>query len=107
MTLFNDLLQVHGYNTVQTKDGREAVSLIEEHRPDLIIMDIHLPMISGLDITKQIKQMDDLKNIPVIAVTAFAMKGDEKMIMESGCDGYISKPISIPVFLETIAGFLK
>ncbi|MAF46966.1 MAG: response regulator [Rhodospirillales bacterium] len=107
MKLFNDLLQAHGYQTLQTKDGREAMSLTEEHHPDLILMDIQLPKISGLEVTRQIKQKDDLKNIPVIAVTAFAMKGDEEKIMEGGCDGYISKPISVPTFLKTVAGFLN
>jgi two-component system cell cycle response regulator DivK len=107
MKLFNDLLQAHGYETLQTKDGREAMEMTEEYHPDLILMDIQLPKISGLDITRQIKQKDDLKSIPVIAVTAFAMKGDEEKIMEGGCDGYISKPISVPTFLETVAGFLN
>ncbi len=107
MKLFNDLLQAHGYETLQTKDGREAMEMTEKHHPDLILMDIQLPKISGLEITRQIKQKDDLKSIPVIAVTAFAMKGDEEKIMEGGCDGYISKPISVPTFLETVAGFLN
>ena len=107
MKLFNDLLQAHGYETLQTKDGAEAMNMTEEHRPDLILMDIQLPKISGLEITRMIKQKDDLKSIPVIAVTAFAMKGDEEKIMEGGCDGYISKPISVPTFLETVAGFLN
>lgn len=107
MKLFNDLLQAHGYDTLQTKDGHEAVSITEEHHPDLILMDIQLPKISGLEITKMIKEKDELKDIPVIAVTAFAMKGDEEKIMEGGCDGYIAKPISVPSFLETVAGFLN
>jgi two-component system cell cycle response regulator DivK len=106
MKLFNDLLQAHGYGTLQTKDGREALNLAKEHRPDLILMDIQLPEISGLDITKMIKSDDDLKHTPVIAVTAFAMKGDEEKIREGGCDGYIAKPISVPNFLETVAKFL-
>ena len=107
MKLFNDLLQAHGYDTLQTKDGHEAVSITEEHHPDLILMDIQLPKISGLEITKMIKEKEELKDIPVIAVTAFAMKGDEEKIMEGGCDGYIAKPISVPNFLETVAGFLN
>lgn len=107
MKLFNDLLQAHGYKTLQTKDGREALKIAEQGRPDLILMDIQLPEISGLDITKMIKQNDSLKHIPVIAVTAFAMKGDEEKIREGGCDGYIAKPISVPTFLETVGRFLK
>ena len=106
LKLFNDLLQAHGYETLQTKDGEEAISLTEKHRPDLILMDIQLPKVSGLDITKTIKSNKELRDIPVIAVTAFAMKGDEEKIREGGCDGYIAKPISVPKFLETIASFL-
>ncbi len=106
MKLFNDLLQANGYDTVQTKDGRKAMELAREHLPDLILMDIQLPEISGLEITKMIKEDDKLKDIPVVAVTAFAMKGDEEKIREGGCEGYIAKPISVPSFLETIAKFL-
>ena len=107
MKLFNDLLQAHGYETVQTMDGRDVLQLAHKHRPDLIIMDIRLPEISGLEVTKMLKAEDELKGIPVIAVTAFAMKGDEQKFREGGCDGYIAKPISVPTFLETIAKFLN
>jgi len=107
MKLFNDLLQAHGYETVQTMDGRDVLQLAHKHRPDLIIMDIRLPEISGLEVTKMLKAEDELKGIPVIAVTAFAMKGDEQKFREGGCDGYIAKPISVPKFLETIAKFLN
>lgn len=107
MKLFNDLLQAHGYETVQTVDGRDALKLVREHSPDLILMDIQLPEISGLEVTKMIKADDDLKDIPVIAVTAFAMKGDEEKIREGGCEGYIAKPISVPHFLETVQKFLS
>ena len=106
MKLFNDLLQAHGYETMQTMDGREVLDMVNEKRPDLIIMDIQLPEISGLEVTKMLKADDNLKDIPVIAVTAFAMKGDEEKIREGGCEGYIAKPISVPVFLETVAKFL-
>ena len=107
MKLFNDLLQAHGYNTVQTMDGRDAIKLAREHSPDLILMDIQLPEISGLEVTKMMKADDELKSIPIIAVTAFAMKGDEEKIREGGCEGYIAKPISVPTFLETVANFLS
>ena len=107
MKLFNDLLQAHGYNTVQTMDGRDAIKLAREHNPDLILMDIQLPEISGLEVTKMMKADDELKVIPVIAVTAFAMKGDEEKIREGGCEVYIAKPISVPTFLETVANFLS
>ena len=107
MKLFNDLLQAHGYETVQTHGGREALDLAREHSHDLNLMDIQLPEISGLEVTKMLKLDDDLKSTPVIAVTAFAMKGDEEKILEGGCEGYIAKPISVPNFLETISKFLN
>ncbi len=106
MKLFNDLLQAHGYGTIQTKDGRGALNMARERRPDLILMDIQLPGISGLEVTRMLKADSDLKGIPVIAVTAFAMKGDEEKVRDGGCEGYIAKPISVPGFLETISKFL-
>src|SRR5205807_10059891 len=78
MKLFHDLLDAHGYKTIQTRDGLEALDLARKHRPDLILMDIQLPEVSGLEVTKWLKEDDNLKAIPVIAVTAFAMKGDEE-----------------------------
>jgi two-component system, cell cycle response regulator DivK len=102
MKLFHDLLEVHGYETLQTKDGREALRLAREHRPDLILMDIQLPEVSGLEVTKWIKEDEELRKIPVIAVTAFAMKGDEEKIRSGGCEAYIAKPISVTNFLQTI-----
>jgi two-component system cell cycle response regulator DivK len=107
MKLFNDLLEAHGYQTVTTRDGTKAVDMAVEEKPDLILMDIQLPEVSGLDITRQIKEKEDLKDIPIIAVTAFAMKGDEDKIKECGCNGYISKPISIATFIETIQNHLE
>ena len=105
MKLFNDLLEAHGYRTVQTRNGTEAVDLARKHRPDLILMDIQLPEVSGLQVTQWIKEDAALRHIPVIAITAFAMKGDEERIRGKGCDGYLSKPISIPRFLETVKHF--
>lgn len=102
MKLFHDLLEVHGYETLQTKDGREVIGIAREHRPDLILMDIQLPEVSGLEVTRWIKEDDELKTIPVIAVTAFAMKGDEEKIRSGGCEAYIAKPISVANFLQTI-----
>jgi two-component system, cell cycle response regulator DivK len=107
MKLFNDLLEAHGYATLKTRDGIEAIKIARAHRPDLIIMDIQLPEISGLDVTKWLKEDDDLRAIPVIAVTAFAMKGDEEKIREGGCQDYIAKPISVTKFLETIEKHLQ
>ncbi|GGF57512.1 response regulator [Terasakiella brassicae] len=106
MKLFNDLLQAHDYNTIQTYSGHDAEDLARQHKPDLIVMDIQLPEISGLDITQKLKSDDTLKHIPILAVTAFAMKGDEEKILEGGCDGYLSKPISVPRFLQAVADFL-
>lgn len=107
MKLFHDLLEAHGYNTIQTKDGMEALSLAREHSPDLILMDIQLPEVSGLEVTKWIKEDEALKSIPVIAVTAFAMKGDEEKIREGGCEAYIAKPISVENFLNMVKEFLS
>jgi len=106
MKLFSDLLEAHGYETVGTNNGLNALDLAREHSPDLILMDIQLPEVSGLEVTKWLKDDDELSSIPVIAVTAFAMKGDEERIREGGCEAYMSKPISISVFIETIRGFL-
>ncbi len=107
MKLFNDLLEAHGIGTVQTSDGRNVLDLARTHKPDLILMDIQLPEISGLDVTRWLKDDEELKHIPVIAVTAFAMKGDEQKIREGGCEGYISKPISVGKFMEVIEGYLN
>jgi two-component system cell cycle response regulator DivK len=76
--------------------------MARDHRPDLILMDIQLPEVSGLEVTKWIKEDETLRSIPVIAVTAFAMKGDEEKIRSGGCEAYIAKPISVATFLETI-----
>jgi two-component system cell cycle response regulator DivK len=107
MKLFHDLLEAHGYNILQTRDGIEALKLARKHHPDLILMDIQLPEVSGLEVTKWIKEDDAMKSIPIIAVTAFAMKGDEEKIRECGCEAYIAKPISVSHFLETVQKFLS
>jgi two-component system cell cycle response regulator DivK len=106
MKLFHDLLDAHGYGTIQTRNGMEALALAREHRPDLILMDIQLPEVSGLEVTKWLKEDDELRTIPVVAVTAFAMKGDEERIREGGCEAYLSKPISVSTFLDTIRQFI-
>ena len=106
MKLFHDLLEAHGYHTVGTRNGIEALDLARKHRPDLILMDIQLPEVSGLEVTKWLKDDPELKAIPVVAVTAFAMKGDEERIREGGCEAYLSKPISVGKFIETIRQFL-
>ncbi|CAO3407129.1 response regulator [Azospirillum largimobile] len=106
MKLFHDLLEAHGYGTLQTRDGMDAMRLARRHRPDLILMDIQLPEVSGLEVTRWIKDDPDLKSIPVVAVTAFAMKGDEEKIRQGGCEDYVAKPISVVKFLETVKKFL-
>ncbi len=106
MKLFHDLLVAHGYATIQTRNGLEALALARRHRPALILMDIQLPEISGLEVTKWIKEDDELRDIPIVAVTAFAMKGDEERIRSGGCEAYISKPISVAAFLKTVQHFI-
>ncbi|MFD1696849.1 response regulator [Roseibium aestuarii] len=106
MKLFHDLLEAHGYGTLQTRTGIEALELVRKHRPDLVLMDIQLPEVSGLEVTKWIKEDEEISMIPVIAVTAFAMKGDEERIRQGGCEAYISKPISVAKFLETVRSYL-
>ena len=106
MKLFHDLLEAHGYSTVATRNGIEALDLARKHRPDLILMDIQLPEVSGLEVTKWLKDDEDLRAIPVVAVTAFAMKGDKEKMQEGGCEDYISKPISVINFLKTVERYL-
>ena len=106
MKLFHDLLDSQGYETLQTREGLQALALARQHHPDLILMDIQLPEISGLEVTKWLKDDEELSHIPVVAVTAFAMKGDEERIRQGGCEAYISKPISVVHFLETIKRLL-
>lgn len=106
MKLFNDLLASQGFATIQTRNGIESIALARKHKPDLIIMDIQLPEVSGLDVTKWMKEDEALRSIPIIAVTAFAMKGDEERILAGGCQAYVSKPISIGLFLDTVRRFV-
>lgn len=106
MKLFHDLLEAHGIDTIKCNNGLEVLNTAREGKPDLILMDIQLPEVSGLDVTRWLKDDDSLKDIPVIAVTAFAMKGDEEKIREGGCEDYISKPISVTRFLDVIQRYL-
>ncbi|MGY4312351.1 two-component system cell cycle response regulator DivK [Bradyrhizobium sp. JR3.5] len=106
MKLFRDLLEAHGYQTSGTSNGFEALDLVRKLRPDLILMDIQLPQVSGLEVTRWIKDDPELRTIPVVAVTAFAMKGDEERIREGGCEAYLSKPISVGKFIETVRRFI-
>jgi len=106
MKLFRDLLEAHGYRTEGNSNGFEALDLVRKLRPDLVLMDIQLPQVSGLEVTRWIKDDPELRAIPVVAVTAFAMKGDEERIREGGCEAYLSKPISVGKFIETVRRFI-
>ncbi len=106
MKLFHDLLDAHGYGVLQAVNADEAMALAREHIPDLILMDIQLPEVSGLEVTKWIKEDKELANIPIIAVTAFAMKGDEERIRAGGCEDYVAKPISVVSFVDKVKRYL-
>lgn len=104
--LFRDVLEARGIATVHARDGKEAMELVRSKKPSLIMMDIQLPEVSGLTITKWIKEDAELASIPIVAVTAFAMKGDEEKIRAAGCEGYLSKPISVAQFIQTVETYL-
>ena len=107
MRLLKDILEGSGYETLQAADGLEAIDLAFVNRPDLILMDIQLPDISGLEVTRQLRGDDRSRRIPIVAVTAFAMGCHEREALDSGCDAYISKPISVLGFLNTVESFLS
>ena len=106
MKLFHDLLEAHGYNVQEARNGADALALARKSKPDLILMDIQLPEISGLQVTQEIVNDPELADVPVVAVTAFAMKGDEERIRAGGCRDYIAKPISVSDFLEKVKRYL-
>jgi two-component system, cell cycle response regulator DivK len=107
LMLLSQLLKAHGYDILQTSEGWRAIDLARDNQPDLILMDIGLPDICGLDVTRLLKQDDQTKTIPVIAVTAFAMPEYEKRSLESGCDAYVTKPILMDKLLRTVEAFLS
>ncbi len=107
MKLFGDVIESRGHRTLRTGEGIAAFELARAHRPDLVLMDIQLPAISGLEVTRWLKDEPELKDTPVIAVTAYAMAGDEARILAGGCEAYIAKPISIVGFIETIERYLS
>jgi two-component system cell cycle response regulator DivK len=107
MKLFGDVIESRGYRTLRTGEGLEALELARTHKPDLVLMDIQLPAISGVEVTRWLKAEPDLRHIPVVAVTAYAMAGDEERIIDCGCAAYIAKPISIVGFLATLERFLE
>ena len=107
LKLFDDLVQVKGYNTVLVTEGREVLALARARQPDLILMDIQLPDISGFELIQMLKQDQTLRHIPVVAVTALAFKEDEDRIRAAGCDGYVPKPVAVHLFFETLGRFLE
>jgi two-component system, cell cycle response regulator DivK len=107
LKLFCDLLRAHGYRAEAVRDGRDAIERARSLGPDLIIMDIQLPHVSGLELITALKRDEELRRVPVMAVTAYAGKGDEERIREAGAETYVSKPISVIKFIETVAGLLQ
>ena len=99
-------LRAKGYTLLEAADGEEALDMTINNKPDLIIMDIQLPKVNGVEVTKKLRQMSDFKQTPIIAVTAYAMKGDEEKFMKAGCDAYLSKPINTRQLPEIVAKML-
>ncbi len=106
LKLFCDLLRAHGYQAEPVRDGREAVDRARAFEPDLIVMDIQMPYVSGLELIEQLKGDSELRQTPIMAVTAYAAKGDEERIREAGAEGYVSKPISVVRFVEAVRALL-
>ncbi len=106
LRLFCDLLRAHGFEVEPVRDGREALDRAREFEPELVVMDIQMPHISGLELIEQMKQEEALAPVPVLAVTAYAAKGDEERIRDAGAEGYVSKPISVMKFVEAVRALL-
>jgi two-component system cell cycle response regulator DivK len=106
LKLFCDLLGAHGYEAEPVRDGREALERARAFAPDLVVMDIQMPHISGLELIEQMKSDEELRRTPIMAVTAYAARGDEERIRDAGAEGYVSKPISVVRFVEAVAGLL-
>jgi two-component system, cell cycle response regulator DivK len=106
LRLFCDLLRAHDYEAEAVRDGREALDRARAFEPDLIVMDIQMPHVTGLELTEAIRADEELKAIPIMAVTAYAGKGDEERIRAAGADAYVSKPISLLRFIETVEGLV-
>ena len=107
LKLFCDLLRAHAYVAEPVRDGREALATARSFAPDLIVMDIQMPHITGLELIEKLKADDGLKAIPIMAVTAYAAKGDEERIRDAGAEGYVSKPISVLRFVEAVRSLLE
>jgi two-component system cell cycle response regulator DivK len=106
MKLLNDVLEAHGYDVLSTAEGAVALEWARQYRPDIILMDLQLPDMSGLEAARQLKADPKTSAIPVVAVTAFAMAGDERKALDNGCDAYVAKPIVLRDLLDLIAGFI-
>jgi len=107
LKLMHDLLQMNGYDTVEAVDGEQGVTLATITKPDLILMDIMMPKMDGLEATRIIKAGETTKNVPIIALTSFAMDGDRERILSAGCDGYITKPVNIHELLKTVENYCQ
>lgn len=104
--ILRDLLMSAGYELAEATTGEDGINLAENYHPDLILMDIHLPGIDGYDTTRRIKSNPALHHVPIIAVTSYALSGDEEKAQQAGCESYISKPFSPRAVLEKIREFL-
>jgi len=107
LTLLRDLLQVSGYKTIEATDGKQGVELAKSKKPDLILMDVQMPVMDGLEAARILKADTTTSNIPVLALTSYAMKGDEERILQAGCDGYLAKPFNIQELLKEVAKYLS
>ena len=107
MKLLQATLEPHGYTLVTATDGKEALEIAIKERPDLIIMDIQLPTMNGIEVVKRLRQMPEFSRIPIIALTAYAMKGDEERLIEAGCDVYLPKPVNTRELPRVITEMLQ
>ncbi len=107
LRLFCDLLRAHDYDVEGVRDGREALDRARAFTPTLIVMDIQMPHVTGLELTEAIRADDALRHIPIMAVTAYAGHADEERIRAAGADAYVSKPISLMRFIETVEGLVR
>ncbi|MGD8292289.1 MAG: response regulator [Desulfobacterales bacterium] len=107
MKLVKGLLKIGNYHMLEANDAESGIQLIREQQPDLVLMDIQLPGMDGLAAAKILKEDSDLKDIPIVALTSYAMQGDKEKALEAGCSGYIAKPIDTRKFLETLAQYLE
>jgi CheY-like chemotaxis protein len=107
LKLASDVLEMEGYSTVQAADAEEAQKMLAQTTPDLILMDIALPGMDGLTLTRKLKADEKFKHVPIIALTAFAMKGDDQKALDAGCDGYITKPIDTRKLAQQVAECLR